>query len=356
MWANVPKCVGWVYWWCIAVVVLSVAVVNAGTLTGTLEGNLVINNTATVNQNLKVNTSTSPGTPNFITGNNGDAYIKDQLEVDGNVSVDGYVLHVNTVSNTVGIGNPAGSYDKLTLYSGALAIYEQSSDPWDEADLAKIYSKQVSEAEMFTMDGNGTTTQISSHIPPSVFNSSVTSSFDESDVIIPFSFHHGNKYIGKGAVVDLAALVADTEKRYGKSYTTDYDLPTGETETLEARQSRLELLAKQRILSQTPEVEIPIQEAWVEAEIQKPVETTRSITKYHYDLTTEQVTAYQVEEKVTEMAGTGQSERQLKEGVRFDEATGKFYRQRKVEDVNLPADAVPPLPDWILSRVPKTSH
>jgi hypothetical protein len=65
------------------------------------------------------------------------------------------------------------------------------------------------------------------------------------------------------------------------------------------------------------------------------------------------VIPYQVEEKVTELAGTGRFERQQKEGVRFDETTGKFYRQRTLEEVTLPVDAIPPLPEWILSRIKK---
>lgn len=154
-------------------------------------------------------------------------------------------------------------------------------------------------------------------------------------------------------MVDLAALVADVERQTGKSYTTVYDLPAEETETLAHRQTRLELSAKRRILSESPEIEISIQEAREEAEIMEPVETTQSVTRYTYDLNTDEVTAYQVEEKVIQMVGTGRVERQLKEGVRFDEITGKFYRPRTLDEIELPPDAVPPLPDWILSRVPQ---
>lgn len=208
-------------------------------------------------------------------------------------------------------------------------------------------------AELYVVDAAGNHSQLSSHADPALLIPGTPSSFADPDVSIPFSFHHGNRYIGKGAVVDLSALVADIERQNGKSYTTVYDLPAVETETIASRQARFELQAKQRILAETPEVEIPIQEAWENAEVREPVETTRSNTKYRFDLTTEQVISYQVEEKVTELAGTGRYERQLKDGVRFDESTGKFYRQRTIEEIELSPDAIPPLPDWILSRIPQ---
>jgi len=90
-------------------ILLSVGSVFAGTLTGTMEGDMV------VNLNLKVNTASSPGTPDFITGDNGDAYIKDQLEVDGNTNmagnlvVDTNVLYVSSTWNNVSIDDPAKS-------------------------------------------------------------------------------------------------------------------------------------------------------------------------------------------------------------------------------------------------------
>ena len=312
----------------------------------------------------KVNTSISPGTPNFITGNNGDAYIKDQLEVDGNTNIAGYlslagtlavdssVLYVNASTNQVGIGT-SSIYDKLGIQGGAIGLYELASHPSDDTVWGKVYAKTTGGlAEVFAMDGYGDYAQLSSHANPSVYNSTSSSSFDDLEVILPFSFHHGNKYIGKGAVVDLAGLVKEAETRFGKSFTSVYDLPTGETDTITNRRERLELRTKERILAETPEIEISIQEAWENAEVQEPVETTRSITKYRYDLKSEQVIPFQVEEKVIELAGTGLYERQLKEGVRFDESTGKFYRQRTLDEVELPPDAVPPLPDWILSRIP----
>ncbi len=331
-----------------------------------VDGDLTVNKTASVNENLKINPASAPGTPNFISGSNGDAYIKDQLEVDGNTNmagtldvkgnliVDSSVLSVNATYNTVGIGTAAGSYDKLTISGGGIALSEQASVPWDEEDLAKFYAKEVNgRAEMFVMDGYSQYTQISSHADPKLFNPGADSSFSDLSVVLPFSFHHGNKYIGKGTVVDLAGLVAEVERHYGKSFTTVYDLPPEETETLQSRQTRLELRAKERILAETPEVEISIKEAWEDAEIKEPIVKTHLITRYRYDLTREQVIPFQVEENVTELASTGRYERRLKEGVRFDESTGKFYRQRTLDEIQLPPDAVPPLPQWILSRVPQ---
>ena len=262
-----------------------------------VDGDQTVNKTATVKENLKVYSSDSS---DFITGNDGDAWIKDQLEVDGNVSLDGNTLRVDASNDAVGIGmSPyTSSYMKLTVV-GAIILNYIAGYPTYGYAYGSIYANCPSApAELYVRDGNGTFSLLSSHKNPALLAPERQSSFDDPSVALPFSFHHGNGLIGKGAVVDLSALVADIERQNGKSYTTVYDLPAGETETLASYQARQLVIAKQEILSETPEIEIPIQEAWENAEVREPVETTRSITQYGYDLNSEQVTAYQVQEKV----------------------------------------------------------
>ncbi len=53
------------------------------------------------------------------------------------------------------------------------------------------------------------------------------------------------------------------------------------------------------------------------------------------------------------LAGTGQYERRLKAGVRFDETTGKFYRKRILDEIQISPIDPPTLPDWIIARLPQ---
>ncbi len=69
----------------VGAILLSALIVSAGTLKGQIEGDLQVN---------------TNGTPNYITGNNGDLYVKDQLEVDGSANVAGDT----SVSGKIGIG------------------------------------------------------------------------------------------------------------------------------------------------------------------------------------------------------------------------------------------------------------
>lgn len=155
----------------------------------------------------------------------------------------------------------------------------------------------------------------------------------------------------------MAALVAWAESVSGKGFTYGYDLPAEETvdftDWQAAEQLRLETEAKLEILAESPEVEISISEAWEEIEINQPVETSRSVTRWGYNLGTEQIYIHTVKETVIEEVGTGQFKRRLKQGVRFDENMGKFYCQRTLDEVETPLVAAPQLPEWIVSRLPQ---
>lgn len=188
----------------VMLLLLNVAPIAAQNTAMEVDGDQTVKKTATVNENLKVNTSSSPGTPNFITGNNGDLYVKDQLEVDGNTNMAGYlavdtnVLYVSASYNSVAIGSGAGDTAKFKV-GGVLSLFEVASHPEDDLTFAKLYSKDVSlEVEMFAMNEFGTFQQLTSHADPAWFDPGFASSFSDTSVAIPFSVHHGNRYIGKG--------------------------------------------------------------------------------------------------------------------------------------------------------------
>ena len=53
-----------------------------------------------------------------------------------------------------------------------------------------------------------------------------------------------------------------------------------------------------------------------------------------------------------EERNTGTIGRRLKPRVRFDEKSGKFYRQRTMGEVEVTPVPTPSLPDWVMSRIP----
>jgi hypothetical protein len=255
----------------------------------------------------------------------------------------------------VGIGTTA-PIEFLTLDGEkSFAIYGEDPGgyPDSDEDYAKFY---VVDGEMWVQDENGSDSQLSSHADPGTYAPGASSSFDNPDVDLPFSFHHSNRFIGKGAVVDVAAVVAEVERMSGKDLTAEYDLPAerrlNATEWLASQRTAVVERAKQRVLEDSPEVKIPIGEAWEEVEIMEATVTVQTATRYEYDLGTEQVALVEEPVEVLEQVGTGQFERRLKEDVRFDQETGKFFRQRTIEEIDTPTIREPDLPQWIRDRIP----
>jgi len=220
-----------------------------------------------------------------------------------------------------------------------------------------LYAKLDNEVtNVFARNDAGTGNQLSSHKDPRDVDPRADTSFGDDNVDLPFSFHHYNDILGKGSVVDLAAVVAEVERMTGKSFTHVYELPSEQRVTAAEWQDRAHTLRieaeKEKALREMPEVEVPIADAWEEVEIVEASPTIQSATRFRYDLEAEQVVAYEVPVEVAESVGTGQFERRLKDNVRFDEETGKFYRQRTLEEIDVGPIPEPELPRWIRDRLP----
>jgi len=236
-----------------------------------------------------------------------------------------------SVVGDVGIGTGAiPPIEKLAL-AGVLSVRAGLSDPDSDSLFVKLYSKGFMTAEMWAMDSDDNTTQLTTHADPRDYGAAESTSFEDPQVELPFSFHHKNRLVGKGAVVDLAAVVRDLESLTGKSYTTVYDLPAPSTEEL---------------LDRYEGIEVPIEEAWEQVEVMVP----ETETVYRYDLETEEVSQVEVPTGEPSEVGTGIFRRELKENVRFDEETGKFFRRPTLAEI--PQGATPNLPLWIAERLP----
>ncbi len=221
-----------------------------------------------------------------------------------------------------------------------------------------LFSQDVSGvSQLYGGDEQQFAWQLSSHRDPRDVNPSADSSFMDLDIPLPFSFHHYNRLIGKGAVVDMAAMVKEFESLTGKSFTYPYELSPEQVLDYPAwqasEQERMEIEARQNIIETTPEVEIAIGDAWEEREIMEEVVSASPVVRYRYDLDSEEVIEYVDTIPAVQLAGTGVYRRVLKPGVRFDESTGKFFRRRTLEEIEIDPIAPPELPDWIVARLPQ---
>ena len=260
----------------------------------------------------------------------------------------GYDFSINTTS----------AVDTLTVTdNGAIALEGTGFTPGTDSDFGKVYAKRSGDVEVFVKNENGDVTQLSSHANPERFDTTFDSSFDDPEIDLPFSFHHSNQFIGKGAVVDMAALIKDVGQLTGKNYTAVYDVTPEEVVDYqpwrEDQRQKMEQRAKERIISESPEIEVPISEALEMVEILEKVVGVQEVTKYRIDYETAQIIEYTTDELVVSLVPTGEFEYRLKPDYRFDEYMGKIYRPRTTDDVEVDPISEPTLPDWILSRLPQ---
>jgi hypothetical protein len=260
--------------------------------------------------------------------------------VDGDLNVGGdfrvsewafaHYLWVDGFYGEVGIGTNS-PIDTLTIEDNrpVIAIQEIStSPPNDDTGYAKFY---VDSGEMYVLDDTDNDTQLSSHADPRNYGDPVATSFEDLSVELPFSFHHKNRLLGKGAVVDLAAAVRDLEAITGKSYTTVYGLPEPATEEL---------------LDRYDWIEIPIEEAFEQAEVMVP----ETVAEFDFNPDTLQVTQVEVPTGGPSEVGTGTYRNELNDDVRFNRENGKFYSRPTFAEI--PQGATPDLPLWIADRLP----
>lgn len=281
------------------------------------------------------------GVYGFAHGSGGDNYA-------------GYFVGDGYFNGNLGIGSDA-PVEKLDV-DGAAMLKNLSATPVPSSGSSKFFAMDNNgTSRMYVMDGGGTWNPVASHSDPRDIQKNARSSFDDVNVSLPFSFHHANQFIGKGAVVDMAAVVAAVEQLTGATFTYEYNLPANEvldvSSWARSEHARMVTEAKRNAIINEKEIEIPITEAWEMREAEESVDSTTPVTKFRFDLATESVVSYTVQEKTVVKRVTGATERKLKRGVRFDEETGKFYRRRQISDVPEPTIPEPKLPDWVMARI-----
>lgn len=235
------------------------------------------------------------------------------------------------------------SNDVLTMD----ATSEPSAGSW----VAKMWAENVNfTTEMRVMDSNGNRTTISPHrfelYDPS------------SEDVLPWTYYSENSFIGKIVNADISGALRALEVLTGQQFLFYDDLPADEVLDFEewkaSETERLILEAKEKELAENPLIEIPFSEAWELAEEVEVRETVQQETKYAINWETESVEAHTVDVTVSVEVPTGKTVKKLKEGIAFDETTGKCFRLRTIDDVTIDPASLPviDLPAYVKERMP----
>lgn len=247
---------------------------------------------------------------------------------------------------------------------GAIRLEEQPNSPTPAIGAGYIVAEDVGgDTRLLAYDDVANGSIISSHTDPSAFvNNSITTSFEDSGIVLPWSFHHFNRVVGKGTVVDMARLVQWAEGKMiaelGAMEGTvlhNYDLPTEKVIDLEyAEASRLYHSATRR-LERLPWIEVPLStgdqipdDAWEEIPETLSVLEERVLVEKAIDWETLRVieTSRTVRESVERE--TGRNIRRLRNGYHFID--GVLYRKPTLDDIELMSIEGFKLPEWIRTR------
>ncbi|MCX7016724.1 MAG: hypothetical protein NTW86_29900 [Candidatus Sumerlaeota bacterium] len=274
----------------------------------------------------------------------------------------------------VGIGpNDVWPSQELDV-DGALSIRVTYDTPTPVAGSAIFYvQNENGEDRMWIHEYNRTATRLNSHADPRQIDPEAVCSMGDPSITLPFTFQHENNIIGKGAIVDLAKMAQYVEKKMqeelgekGGRLVYVYDLPPEKTITAteceeeEVRRQAEEIADRlnsmpwipvdlgangaipPEALEETPEMrselqEVPVKESVIDYDAGRVVEVDRT-----------QVQLVQVP--------TGRMTKKLKEGWKFEK--GALYRKPTMDDIDISkfAKPVPPLPQWVLDRIPPSAQ
>lgn len=276
--------------------------------------------------------------------------------------------------------DPAKLKEKLRLdNTGSLYFFADddhvASDDDTATDRAKIYASKVSgNAVLFAKDWTGTRSQLSSHADPRTFalttasksaqtSDTLETSFSDPEVTIPWSFHHSNELIGKGAVVDMSKVVSWVQEKMVEERGEEggraiyvYDLPEDSVVSEDDYLNRAAETSLTDAIRKLGSIEVPLgadgsipTEAWEEVAVIEQREQTETVTEKKIDWVTAKVIEeqHQITRKVS--VATGANERRLKEGYTF--VDGKIYRPAIADDVDVSTIPNFEVPDWVSERV-----
>ena len=254
--------------------------------------------------------------------------------------------------------------------NGPIRLRNVAADPGPGNASALFSQESGGNSYLYGRSGTRTKVQITSHMDPRYATADAQTAFADRSVVLPFSFHHSNDYVGKGAVVDMAKLVAWAEKKMQEELGEAegrlvfvYDLPSSETASYE--DWREEAVDRFVTKAKVQLAAMSWKRVGLGADAQVPAEAVEEVpellvfeelttdTEQVIDFASMRVVTKPAPKRVRREVPTGQMKKQLRKGWVFRD--GGLYRAPSIESLDLDAvvDEVPKLPRWILSRIGK---
>ena len=268
----------------------------------------------------------------------------------------------------VGIGtyNPA----QLLSVNGRIRLDSQASTTTlpIAGGVELLSYTRGTDPEFWILDSTGDSTRLNSHADPRAVDITAKSSFNNPEIVMPFSFKHENMYIGKGQIVDLAKMAAYTEKKMkaelgdkeGQLFYT-YDLPPNQCADLKQYNEAVVKWQTDFVLDKLesmPLIKVKIgDDGQIPAEAFEEVPVYQSVTRKavqavrEVDCDSMKMVNVNREVEIQDRIPSGKMKRQLRVG--WTVIDGELYRHPTLNDINIEEliKDRPNLPQWILERI-----
>ncbi len=234
----------------------------------------------------------------------------------GDASSPGSVITKWDVNGNVGIRTE----DQFGSGKGVLALANASTNPTSNpTDAIILFAKDYDDgdgtasSELFVRDEDGNETNLSPHAFE-LYQPDLTDPF-------PWTYHSVNYLIGKKINVDMSGAIRELEKLTGKKFIYVEDVE--KIPLSKHIKDKKEALIKKWQEENAEEVEITLEEAVeeVEVEVEDREQVVGKEKRYRFE------NGKVVEEEVPVYGRKKEKQKRLKEGVRLDEKTGKFYKK-----------------------------
>ena len=215
---------------------------------------------------------------------------------------------------------------------------------------AKIFAKETgANTELRASDANHNQTTITPH----------NFALYEPDAAdpLPWSYYSENPVIGKKINVNMSGAFRALEELTGKQFIFTEELAPENKISLDDLRAAKVLGKKEEKARKSPWIEVDKSDAVEQYEEENITKSQQNITKYRLNPKTGEVDSYQVNETIETASTNGVMNYRLKNGFRFDETTGKFYRPCSINDVSLDTAVIDEansieLPQYVLDRLP----
>lgn len=278
--------------------------------------------------------------------------------LNGDGSVANFSIHINAKGtgavnlNSTGTGNVGINTEAFgTSAASVLGIGNGTAPSTSPADMIQMWAEDVAaSSELRVRDEAGNVTTLSPH--------NVSLYTPDPSQIFPWSYYSRSGFLGKELNVDMYGAIAALEKLTGKTFIYSRDLASGDIEDWTAQEAAKKLTVEKQRLDKAlmAEVEVGVADAVevVTITMSQPSATlTETVTKYVLDAATGKVKAETVTTPKMETIDTPKTESRLKAGVRLDEATGKFWRKKRADEVVVEPYVPKAPPAWIADRLAK---